>query len=103
MKKLIAGESRKDIDRARKRMTGCRIAVGLPGILAGDFLASEVLTRGFQLLSQSQPRPALSLADLLLEHVDDLGTARRAGKLLRTPSRVQKTRFDTILSVEYTF
>ena len=72
MKKLIAGESRKDIDRARKRMTGCRIAVGLPGVMAGEFLASEVLTRGFQLLSQAQPRPALSLADLLLEHVDDV-------------------------------
>ncbi len=72
MHKLIATKSRKDVEKARKRLDGARLSVTMPGVMSGEYPASEVLQRGFQLLSESRPRPALALADLIMAQVSDV-------------------------------
>lgn len=72
MKKLIATGSKKNKDKARKRLEGAVLSLNLPGIANGEKSAAEALAIGFELLSESKPLQALQVADLLLAQIDDI-------------------------------
>lgn len=72
MKKLISAGSRKNIERARRRLDGVEITAVVPGVLKGPITGSEAIALGVQLLDRSRASQALKIAELVLEKVDDV-------------------------------
>ena len=72
MKKLIAKASKKNAERARKRLEGTSVTINIPGELHGKKSCAEVLLVGHRLLRNSRPEDALDIAQALLAQIDDI-------------------------------